>query len=228
MHLLLIEDNPDLIEILSEFFESRGHTLDIAYNGPSGLGFALDHTYDVIILDLMLPGMDGLEVCSRLRREQSNTPVIMLTARDTLQNKQQGFSSGADDYLVKPFALAELEMRVEALTRRGQHNQGKHQITVGDLKFDPDTLHLQRAGKRIDLPPIPLKILAFLLRRSPGVVSRAEIEREIWGDTPPDSDTLRAHLHVLRNAIDKDFETTLLHTVRGLGYKLALIPDHER
>jgi DNA-binding response OmpR family regulator len=228
MHLLLVEDSPDLIEIVSEYFEGKGHQLDIAYNGPSGLGLALENTYDVIILDLMLPGMDGLEVCSRLRMEQNTTPVIMLTARDTLQNKDEGFSSGADDYLVKPFALAELGMRVKALHRRGQGYQAKYNITVGDLVFNPDTLGVTRANKTIELPPIPLKILALLLRRSPAVVSRAEIEREIWGDTPPDSDTLRAHMHVLRSAIDRNFSRPLLHTLRGLGYQVSATAEHEK
>lgn len=227
MYLLLIEDSPDLIEIVSEYFEGKGHQLDIAYNGPSGFGLALENTYDVIILDLMLPGMDGLEVCARLRMEKDNTPVIMLTARDTLQNKDEGFSSGADDYLVKPFALAELGMRVKALHRRSQGYQAKYNITVGDLVFNPDTLDVTRANKSVELPPIPLKILALLLRRSPAVVSRAEIEREIWGDTPPDSDTLRAHMHVLRNAIDRDFSKPLLHTLRGLGYQVLATSEHE-
>lgn len=228
MYLLLIEDTPDLIEIISEFLEGRGHQLDIAYNGPSGLGFALEKDYDVIILDVMLPGMDGLEVCSRLRSENDFTPVIMLTACDTLQNKRDGFSSGADDYLVKPFALAELEMRVMALARRAQRQLVQHQLTIKDLVYDPETLTVKRAGKSISLPPIPLKILALLMRRSPSVVPRAEIEREIWGDIPPDSDTLRAHMHVLRSAVDHGFTPSLLHTLRGHGYQLSVdVPNKQ-
>jgi len=221
MYLLLIEDNPDLIENLCEFFESMGHTVDIAYNGLTGLGFALENSYDVIVLDLMLPGMDGLEVCSRLRREGHGTPVLMLTARDTLDNKLEGFASGADDYLVKPFALPELEARLNALSRRGRSEITRRRLIVGDLQFDPDTLRVERGGRRIELAPIPLKILALLMRRSPGVVRRVEIEREIWGDDPPDSDTLRAHLHALRTAIDRNFKPALLHTIRGMGYQLT-------
>ncbi len=221
MDLLLIEDNPDLIENLCEFFDSMGHTVDIAYNGLSGLGFALENRYDVIILDLMLPGMDGLEVCSRLRQGGDDTPVLMLTARDTLHNKLEGFASGADDYLVKPFALPELEARINALCRRGRSEIAPRRLIVGDLQFDPQTLRVERAGRRIELAPIPLKILALLMRRSPGVVRRTEIEREIWGDDPPDSDTLRAHLHALRTAIDRDFKPALLHTIRGMGYQIS-------
>lgn len=221
MHLLLIEDNPDLVENLCEFFESQGHTVDIAYNGLTGLGFAIENSYDVIILDLMLPGMDGLEVCSRLRREGHATPILMLTARDTLHNKLEGFASGADDYLVKPFALPELGARVSALLRRGRRAVAPQRFEVADLRFDPETLRVERAGRRIELAPIPLKILALLMRRSPGVVPRREIEREIWGDDPPDSDTLRAHLHALRSAIDRGAHSPLLHTIRGMGYRLA-------
>ena len=224
MYLLIIEDNPDLVENLSEFFEDRNYTVDIAYNGLTGLSFALENAYDVIILDVMLPGMDGLEVCSRLRSEGRTTPVLMLTARDTLNNKLEGFSSGTDDYLVKPFDLPELEVRLNALARRGRGEVAKPLLRIEDLQFDPATLRITRAGKRIELPPIPIKILALLMQRSPAVVSREVIEREIWGDDMPDSDTLRAHVHVLRSAIDRGFDVPLVHTVRGMGYQIAL-PD---
>lgn len=225
MYLLLIEDNPDLVENLSEFFEQRNDTVDIAYNGLNGLSFALEKDYDVIILDVMLPGMDGLEVCERLRKEGRNTPVLMLTARDTLDNKLEGFNRGADDYLVKPFELPELEVRVKALARRGSGKVVHPVMMVEDLQFDPGTLRITRAGRRIELPPIPTKILAFLMQRSPEVVSREEIEREIWGDSLPDSDTLRAHVHVLRSAIDRGFDVPLVHTVRGMGYQIARADD---
>jgi DNA-binding response OmpR family regulator len=222
MYVLLVEDNPDLVENLVEFFEYRGHITDIAYNGLTGLQYALDNTYDVIVLDIMLPHMNGLEVCSRLRKEGNTTPVLMLTARDTLGNKLEGFESGADDYLVKPFALPELEARLVALSRRAHGALTKHVLTVGDLNLDQDRLEVVRAGRRIVLAPIPLKILTLLMRRSPGVVSREDIEREVWGDSPPDSDTLRAHLHSLRNAVDRGFEVQLVHTIRGVGYQLTV------
>jgi len=222
MHVLLIEDNPDLVENLSDFLEQRGHILDVAYNGLSGLRFAQERLYDVIVLDLMLPGMGGLEVCSRLREEGRDLPILMLTARDTLQDKLQGFGSGADDYLVKPFALPELEVRLEALVRRGRGAVIRSVLVVADLSFDPERLQVFRAGRRINLPPIPLRILELLMRRSPGVVRREEVEREIWGDDPPDSDALRAHIHALRSAVDRDSEQPLVHTLRGIGYQLAV------
>jgi len=225
MHVLLIEDNPDLVENLSDFLEAHGHSVDIAYSGLAGLDFALEHQYDVIVLDLMLPGMDGLEVCSRLRKEGRDTPVLMLTARDTLADKLEGFSSGADDYLVKPFALPELEARITALLRRRRGDTGRTSFRVLDLSFDPDSLRLERDGRRIELAPIPLRLLTLLIRRSPGVVTRDELEREVWGDHPPDSDALRAHMHTLRSAIDRDAEVPLLRTLRGIGYQLAAPDD---
>jgi len=225
MYILIIEDNPDLVENLSEFFEERNDVVDIAYNGLNGLSFALEKNYDVIILDLMLPAMDGLEVCERLRKEGRTTPVLMLTARDTLNNKLEGFNSGADDYLVKPFDLPELGVRINALARRGSNKIAQSALVVDDLIFEPGSLRITRGGQRIDLPPIPIKILSLLMQRSPDVVSREEIEREIWGDSLPDSDSLRAHVHVMRAAIDKNFDTSLVHTIRGMGYQIALPDD---
>jgi DNA-binding response OmpR family regulator len=226
MHLLLIEDNPDLAGNLSDYLESRRHSVDIVHNGLSGLQFALENRYDVIILDLMLPGMDGLEVCQRLRNAGHDTPVLMLTARDTLSNKLEGFDAGADDYLVKPFAMPELEARLTVLARRGNGERMRSTYSLLDLRFDPASLRVERGGRRLELPPIPLRILGLLLRRSPAVVSRREIEHEIWGDEPPDSDALRAHIHALRATLDGGSDTPLLHTVRGIGYQLAGPDEH--
>jgi len=224
MYILVIEDNPDLVANLYDFLEPRGYVVDAAYDARSGLRFAQDNDYDAIVLDLMLPGMDGLEVCSRLRDTGYLTPVLMLTARDTLGNKLEGFSSGADDYLVKPFAMQELDVRLKALVRRARGEQSREQLQVADLAFDPATLHVERGGKPISLPPIPLKILALLIRQSPRVVPRREIERRIWGNTRPESDALRAHMSVLRAAIDRPFSKHLLRTVHGIGYQLVA-PD---
>ncbi|MGD8842387.1 MAG: response regulator transcription factor, partial [Gammaproteobacteria bacterium] len=213
MHLLIIEDNPDLVENLSDFFEARGHTVDIAYNGLTGLRFARENRYDVIILDLMLPGMDGLDVCAGLRAEECHTPILMLTARDTLADKLKGFECGADDYLVKPFALPELEARIGVLLRRGGEPATRRRLVVEDLSFDLDRLRVERAGRRIVLGPTPMRILEVLMRRSPGVVRREELERAVWGDNPPDSDALRAHMHALRSAVDRDSSVPLVHTL---------------
>ncbi|NIP73950.1 MAG: response regulator transcription factor [Gammaproteobacteria bacterium] len=221
MHLLVIEDNPDLVANLYDFFEARGHTVDAAYDAFNGLKLAAEGRYDAIVLDLMLPGMDGLDVCVRLREGGSDTPILMLTARDTLENKLEGFASGTDDYLVKPFALTELEARLLALVRRGGGALAHGRLRVADLSFDPETLHVERGGRRIELPRISLKILEVLMRKSPRVVTRAELERVVWGDSPPDSDALRTHMHMLRSAIDAQADRPLLHTVRGIGYRLA-------
>ena len=224
MYILVIEDNPDLVANLYDFLEPRGYVVDAAYDARSGLSFARNNDYDVVILDLMLPDMDGLEVCSRLRDSGRDTPVLMLTARDTLDDKLQGFASGADDYLVKPFAMQELDVRLKALVRRARGEQSRELLRVADLVFDPATLHVKRGGKTISLPPIPLKILALLIRQSPRVVPRREIERRIWGNIQPESDALRAHMSVLRAAIDRPFGKQLLRTVHGIGYQLAA-PD---
>lgn len=224
MYILVIEDNPDLVANLYDFFEPRDCVVDAAYDGRSGLDFARDNDYDAIVLDLMLPDMDGLEVCSRLRDSGRDTPVLMLTARDTLNDKLEGFASGADDYLVKPFAMQELEVRLQALIRRARGEQSRELLRVADLVFDPATLRVERGGTSIMLPPIPLKILALLIRQSPRVVPRREIERRIWGNVRPESDALRAHMSVLRAALDRPFDKSLLRTVHGIGYQLAA-PD---
>ncbi|HKK06268.1 MAG TPA: response regulator transcription factor [Gammaproteobacteria bacterium] len=221
MNILVIEDNPDLVANLYDYLEGNGHTVDAANDAHTGLRFALDNRYDVIVLDLMLPGMDGLEVCEQLRERGNETSVLMLTARDTLDDKLQGFAHGADDYLVKPFALQELEVRLKALVRRARGETTRRCLEVGDLKFDQDTLEVTRGDKKIVLPPIPLKILGLLMRQSPRVLTRQEIEREIWGDAPPDSDALRAHMHLLRAAVDKPFDRALLRTLHGIGYQLV-------
>ncbi len=221
MYILVIEDNPDLVANLYDYLERHGHTIDVAYDGSSGLRFAQERRYDVMVLDLMLPGMDGLDVCRQLREAGRDTPVLMLTARDTLKSKLDGFAVGADDYLVKPFALQELEARLTALVRRARGETVERPLQVADLKFDPALMRIERGGRIIELPPIPLTILRMLMRQSPRVVRRREIEQEVWGDSPPDSDALRAHMHLLRNAIDKPFEKPLLRTVRGTGYQIA-------
>ncbi len=224
LHLLLIEDNPDLVANVADFLEARGHSLDVAYSGFAGLGFALENDYDALILDLMLPGIDGFEVCTRLRASDRTLPFLMLTARDALDDKLAGFASGADDYLVKPFALRELEARLLAIARRGQGGPpgaATGRLRVADLELDLATRRLTRAGRALDLPPIPMRLLETLMRRAPSLVSRGELERAIWGDQPPDSDALRAHLHLVRQAIDKPFPQPLLHTVRGFGYRLG-------
>jgi DNA-binding response OmpR family regulator len=166
--------------------------------------------------------MDGLEVCRKLRAEAKKaTPVLMLTARDTLDDKIRGLEAGGDDYLIKPFALQELEARIRALIRRDRRQVSAEVLRVGDLVLDTATLRATRGGQELQLSPIGLRLLTILMRESPRVVSRRDIEREIWGDALPDSDTLRSHLYNLRKVIDKPYRTALLHTIHSAGYRLA-------
>lgn len=219
--VLIVEDNRDLAANIADYLEAKGYQVDVAMDGVTGLHLAVSQPHDVIVLDLMLPGIDGLTLCRRLRQDAKTTvPVLMLTARSTLEDKAAGFGEGADDYLVKPFELRELDMRLRALTRRTRAGGKLNQLKVADLTFDLDTLSVQRAGRPISLPAMPLKILELLMKRSPSVVWRREIEQAVWGDSLPDSDALRVHMHTLRAAIDPPDLTPLLHTLRGIGYQL--------
>jgi len=220
--VLLVEDHQDIAEMVYAYLERRGYDLDFAADGVTGLHLAVTNSYDVIVLDLMLPGMDGIELARKLRADaKRDTPLLMLTARDTLGDKIAGLDAGADDYLVKPFEIQELEARVRALVRRHRGQTAPEKLRVGTLTLDTGTLVVQREGKTLHLTPICLKILTVLMRASPRVVSRSHIEREVWGDVLPDSDTLRSHLYTLRKTIDKPFSKPLLHTVQSAGYRLC-------
>lgn len=223
LHILVIEDNADLAANVCDFLEAKGHLVDVADNGLTGLERASSGRYDAIVLDLSLPGLDGVEVCRRYRNEtKGTTPILMLTARDGLEDRVVGLDSGADDYVLKPFALRELEARLKALVRRsGTRLGGIGLLRVADLEYDPDEVRLGRGERRFTLPPIPLRILETLMRASPRVVRREELERAIWGDEPPDSDSLRAHLYTVRAAVDAPDEVPLVHTLRGIGYRIA-------
>ena len=222
LRILVVEDNPDLAANLVDYFEAKGHLADAAGDGHSGWRLAIRSDYDVIVLDLMLPGLDGTSLCRRLREEAGKlTPILMLTARDTIEDKIAGLEAGADDYVVKPFVLRELEARIKALSRRAQASSPRQKLKIGDLLFDTSTFEIVRAGKPITLPPIPLRILEALMRASPRVLAREDLERAVWGDTPPDSDALRAHMHLLRSAIDKPFDQPLLRTLRGIGWQIV-------
>ncbi|HEU4487033.1 MAG TPA: response regulator transcription factor [Povalibacter sp.] len=225
MHLLLIEDHEDIAANIAEYFAARGDVLTHALDGPSGLALALQNPYDAIVLDLMLPGMDGIALCRNLRQAgHTRVPVLMLTAKDLLADKVEGFEAGADDYLIKPFSLIELDARLKALVRRASPPEVPRVLTVGDLKFDLNTLEAERGGERIKLNPTTRRILAMLMQHSNRVVTRAELEHELWGDRAPEGDFLRAHMHALRSAIDRNFPVKLLHTIHGTGYRLTAEP----
>ena len=221
MKLLIVEDNPDIVANLYEFLEPRGFVLDHARTGQEGLQRARSGRFDAIVLDVMLPGMEGTTLCQRLRRQlRQATPVLMLTARDSLDDKLLGFASGADDYLVKPFLMAELEARILALVRRSRGAM-EPVLSAGDLSFDTATYEVRRGGRRIVLTPTGYKLLACLLQAAPRVVTREELEHAVWGEDPPDSDALRTHLHALRQAVDKPFEHPVIKNIPGVGYRVA-------
>lgn len=222
MNILVVEDHVSLVQNLFEYFSRLGHTLDWAGDGVIGLQLASSGEFDVIILDLALPGLDGIQVCQKLRTEALiDIPVIMLTAKDTVDDRVKGLEAGADDYLVKPFSLEELNARVQALVRRSHKKWSSKTLVFDDLVFDTMTMEVKRAGRPLKLPPIQLKLLKFLMLNSQRVVSASDLEGSIWGENPPNSGALRTHLHTLRSIIDKPFSRPLLKTFPGIGYRLT-------
>ena len=220
--ILLIEDHRDIAEMVSKHLETEGFVIDYADNGLLGFKLGSTNDYDAIILDLTLPGLDGVELCQKLRLEQKVfTPILMLTARDTLEDKLLGFESGADDYLLKPFELEELSGRLRALLRRKPIQYPKNNLKVDDLTLCTETEIVTRQGVELTLTPIGKKILALLMLESPNVVSRKRLEKAIWGDMPPDSDALRSHLYNLRKVVDRPFNSALIHTVQSSGFRLS-------
>lgn len=222
--ILIIEDNAQLAANLYDYLEACGHSLDAAPDGLSGLHLASSRDYDAIVLDWNLPRLDGLTLLRRLRNEaRRKVPVIMLTARDQLSDKIDGFEAGLDDYLVKPVALAEIEVRLRALVARRQQAAAPDDVlSVGDLQFHRGTLEARRGGRRVVLTRTGRRLLELLMRESPHVVTRARLERVAWGDeAAPGTDLLRSHMYVLRRAVDAEGEPPLLHTVPGSGYRLC-------
>ncbi len=228
--LLLVEDNEDILANLYAFLEPLGYELDCARNGRTGLAMAIDQHFDCIVLDIMLPGIDGISLCRELRdKHHKLTPIIMLTARDTVADRVQGLEAGADDYLVKPFALKELEARIRALLRRGRMSSGNSADggavwTYADLTFNSGEHWAERQGRRLRLSPTGFRILDELMRVAPGLVRREDLEHALWGDDPPEGSALRTHIHELRRELDKPFAESLLHTVPHVGYRLSTDP----
>lgn len=224
--ILVVEDERDLVESIVEFLDARGHVVDIALDGKTGLRLALANRYDALVLDIGLPGLDGLELCKALRDSpHGGLPILMLTARDTLDDKLAGFDHGTDDYMVKPFALPELERRLVALARRSMLNRGQI-LTVGPLCFNLNEDHITQANQTVSINPACRKLLACLMRSSPQTVSREDLEFVLWGDSPPPSEGLKAHIHMLRQALltgDGAHQNggIKIETVRGRGYRLV-------
>jgi DNA-binding response OmpR family regulator len=222
LRVLIVEDELALRQGLAALFEAAGHRADFAADGRNGLALALEQPPDVLVLDLGLPGLDGLSVCRGLReRADRHVPVLMLTARDALDDKLRGFGAGADDYLVKPFAGAELLARCVALSQR--HRAGReHLLTLGALRIDRRSGAAWRGERALNLPRIPALILLALAEAHPRTLTRSALTERIWPDEPPPSDPLRSHLYVLRQALDREGEPPMLVTVHGVGFRLAV------
>ena len=217
--ILVVEDNRDIRLNIIEYLEGRGYITDNTDDGLKALALMLTNRYDLVVLDWMLPGMDGVTLCREIKKRGDSTPILMLSARDLTEDRIEGLTSGVDDYVVKPFSLAELELRIAAILRRaGGGNESR--LAVADLEMDLKMMRVSRAGRFIKLNPIAFKMLRVLMQKSPGVVSREEMEEAIWGDNPPDSDSLRTHLHTLWSAVDKPFDRSLIHTEVGFGWAL--------
>lgn len=223
LQVLIIEDNHSLAANIFDYLEACGHIPDAAPDGHSGLNLAIRNRYDAIILDWMLPRMDGMSVLRKLREEHGCvTPIIMLTAKDQLEGKLLGFETGADDYLVKPVALPELEIRLRVLVSRAQASaRADRTIRVCDLSYDLDSLQVARGSRKISLSGTLRNVLELLMLESPRIVRRDRIEGLIWGEDVPQGDLLRSYMHLLRRAVDQDGEEKLLHTIPGTGYRLG-------
>lgn len=220
--ILLVEDHYDLATTICEFLEDQGYIVDHARSLQAAQHFLSQNTYHLMLLDINLPDGTGYQLCHWLREQCGlSLPVIMLTARDTLDDKLQGFNAGTDDYVVKPFDFQELLVRIRAMIKRARGEVARTRWQVGDLMLDSATQTVSRCGKFIDLPPIQFKLLSLLIRQSPQVVSRQSMLIELWGEEEPESDALRSHIYSLRKLVDKPFEKKLLHTVAGVGIKLC-------
>src|SRR5215467_1298772 len=222
MRLLVVEDEATMARLLQEALREEGHDVTVASNGREGLEIASRWQFDAIVLDVMLPGMDGFTVAKRLRSVRNQTPILMLTARDTTKDLIQGLDIGADDYLTKPFSLEVLFARVRAIGRRGPISQPIC-LQTGDLFMDLGTRQVRRGNRSIALTPREFSILEILMRHSPQVVSREALTEKIWGtEADVESNTLDAFIRLVRAKIDTEGEAKLLHTIRGIGYAIRL------
>lgn len=220
MRILLVEDDMDLAQFIRKGLKEEQYAVDFAADGQEGLELALRNPYDLLILDIMLPKLDGLTLCRRLRAEGNRAPVVLLTARNTVQDKVSGLDTGADDYLTKPFAFAELLARVRALLRRGGPQQPTR-LKAADLELDPASRKAWRAGKDIALTNKEYALLEFLLRNKNRVLTRTAIIEHVWDISyDPMTNIVDAHIRALRAKVDREFSPPLIATVRGAGYML--------
>lgn len=219
MHILVVEDEPRLTKLIKRALEQERHVVDVAYDGATAYTMATESKYDLIVLDIMLPEMDGLEVCRELRREGVDSRILMLTARGSTGDRVSGLDSGADDYLVKPFSLSELSARVRALSRREVQPEPDQELQVADLVLDLSRHEARRGGKPIELTAKEFSLLEYLMRNSGRVLTRSQILDHVWGyDFDSLTNIVDIYVHYLRNKIDRGFPKPLIRTVRGVGY----------
>lgn len=219
INVLLVEDDRDLAGAVHDYLALDGISVDHAYNGQSGLQLASSHDFDVLLLDLMLPRLDGINICTQLRRQGIDTPILMLTARDSLADKTEGFQAGTDDYLVKPFAMEELSLRIQALAKR--RSSQARVLQIADLQLDLDLAQASRQGQVLKLSPSGWVLLKTLAQASPKKLSKQQLEQALWPDAIPDSNALKVHLFHLRKQVDKPFARALIHTLPNQGFVLT-------
>ncbi|AAO08664.1 response regulator transcription factor [Vibrio vulnificus] len=220
MKILLVDDNHNVAETIADYLELEGITIDCAYHGEAALRLIETNHYDVIVMDIMMPKLDGISTVKKLREDYlCGTPILFLTAKQGLDDKIAAFTAGGDDYLLKPFAMQELSLRLHALANRGPR-QDIGVLKFADITLDVKTEQVERQGQQIKLSRIQTRILKLLMKRAPAIVSRVEVIESVWGDEPPGSDALRSHIYGLRTALDKGFSESRLETIHGQGYRL--------
>ncbi|MCD1408801.1 response regulator transcription factor [Vibrio vulnificus] len=220
MKILLVDDNHNVAETIADYLELEGIIIDCAYHGEAALRLIETNHYDVIVMDIMMPKLDGISTVKKLREDYlCGTPILFLTAKQGLDDKIAAFTAGGDDYLLKPFAMQELSLRLHALANRGPR-QDIGVLKFADTTLDVKTEQVERQGQLIKLSRIQTRILTLLMKRAPAIVSRVEVIESVWGDEPPGSDALRSHIYGLRTALDKGFSESRLETIHGQGYRL--------
>lgn len=228
MRVLVVEDERKISSYLKRALEEQGYAVDTAFTGREALDYADAAPYDIIILDILLPELDGLSVCRELRRRGNRTPILMLTARDSVDDRVNGLDAGADDYLVKPFALKELLARLRAMSRRTTEQPKSPVLQIADLSLDTRTRRVKRGGKLIELTPKEYAVLECLMREPNRVLTRTQIAEHVWNyDVYNQSNVVDVYISNLRRKIDDGFEVKLIHTVRGVGYRLSAEPDDD-
>ncbi|HZU13274.1 MAG TPA: response regulator transcription factor [Chloroflexota bacterium] len=221
MHILVVEDERRLANLVRRALEEEGHVVDVCLDGAEALEMAQGTDYDLLVLDIMLPRVSGIEICRTLRAEGKDTRILMLTARDAVEDRVEGLESGADDYLVKPFSFAELIARVKALSRRSVQPQADEELISGDLVLDLSRHEVRRGDTPIELTAKEFQLLEYLMRNAGRVLTRTQILDHVWGyNFDSFSNVVDIYVHYLRNKIDRDFREPLIKTVRGVGYKL--------